>query len=109
MAENKDSNSAEQMYERIKTHKGVEAIVCLNENGQHVRPPKGLDDEAADAYAGELKQLYEKAKSAVRDLDPENDLIFMRIKSRKHEIMTVQEENFLLSVVQDPTATSARK
>ena len=38
-------------------------------------------------YAGLLHQLTSKARSVVRDIDPQNDLTFLRIRSKKHEIM----------------------
>lgn len=37
--------------------------------------------------AGLIHQLTAKARSVVRDIDPQNDLTFLRVKSKKHEIM----------------------
>lgn len=34
-----------------------------------------------------MQQLTSKAKSAVRELEPHNDLTFFRIRSKKNEIM----------------------
>lgn len=31
--------------------------------------------------------MSDKARSVVRDLDPTNDLTFLRIRTKKHEIM----------------------
>ena len=31
--------------------------------------------------------LTAKARSVVRDLDPQNDLTFLRVRSKKHELM----------------------
>jgi len=38
----------------------------------------------------------------VRDLDPTNDLTFLRIRSKKHEIMVAPDKEFILIVVQNP-------
>jgi dynein light chain roadblock-type len=46
-----------------------------------------MDNATAVHYAGLISQLSDKARSVVRDLDPTNDLTFLRIRSRKHEIM----------------------
>lgn len=46
-----------------------------------------LDNSTTVQYAGLLHQLTTKARSTVRDLDPQNDLTFLRIRSKKHEIM----------------------
>ena len=47
------------------------------------------------------------AKNLVRDVDPQNDLDFLRVRSLKHEIMVAPKEEFLLIVIQDPAAVSA--
>ena len=41
------------------------------------------------------------ARTVIRDLDPQNDLTFVRIRSRQHEIMVAPYEEFNLVVVQD--------
>ena len=53
-------------------------------------------------YSVLISQLSERAKSIVRDLDPANELTYLRIKSRKHEILVAPEEDFILIVVQNP-------
>ena len=40
----------------------------------------------------------------MRDLDPQNDLTFLRIRTKKHEMMVAPEKDFLLIVVQDPNS-----
>lgn len=40
-----------------------------------------------------------KARSTVRDLDENNDLIFLRIKSKNNEIMVAPDKDFMLIVV----------
>jgi len=46
-----------------------------------------LDNSTAVQYAGLLRQLMLQARSTVRDVDPQNDLTCLRIRSKKHEIM----------------------
>lgn len=46
-----------------------------------------LDNSTTVQYAGLLCQLTTKARSTVRDIDPQNDLTFLRIRSKKHEVM----------------------
>ena len=53
-------------------------------------------------YSVLISHLCERAKSIVRDLDPANELTYLRIKSKKHEILVAPEEDFLLIVVQNP-------
>jgi dynein light chain roadblock-type len=40
----------------------------------------------------------------VRDIDPTNDLTFLRIRSKKHEIMVTPEKEYMLIVIQNPAS-----
>jgi dynein light chain roadblock-type len=62
-----------------------------------------LDNTTTVQYAGLISSLADKARSVVRDLDPSNDLTFLRIRSKKHEIMVAPDKEFILIVVQSPT------
>ncbi len=43
------------------------------------------------------------AASVVRTLDDTDELSFLRIRSKKHEIMVAPDKEYLLIVIQDPT------
>lgn len=62
-----------------------------------------LDNSTTVQYAGLISSLADKARSVVRDLDPTNELTFLRIRSKKHEIMVAPDKEFILIVVQNPT------
>ena len=62
-----------------------------------------LDNTSTVQYAGLMGQLADKARSVVRDLDPSNDLTFLRIRSKKHEIMIAPDKDFIMIVIQNPT------
>ncbi|KAF3817630.1 hypothetical protein GH733_012917 [Mirounga leonina] len=59
--------------------------MVVNAEGIPIRTT--LDNSTTVQYAGLLHQLTMKARSTVRDIDPQNDLTFLRIRSKKHEIM----------------------
>ncbi|XP_073797719.1 dynein light chain roadblock-type 2 isoform X2 [Danio rerio] len=62
-----------------------------------------LDNSTSVQYAGLLHQLTMKARSAVRDIDPQNELTFLRIRSKKHEIMVAPDKEYLLIAIQNPS------
>lgn len=76
----------------------------VNSEGVPIRPSKGMDDEKTQKYAANISQLAAKARSVVRDLDPQNDLTFLRIRTKNHEIMVAPDKDYLLIVVQNPSA-----
>lgn len=100
------SAAVEETLERIKSHKGVESVIIVNAEGVPIRPSKGMDEETTQKYAANISQLAAKARSVVRDLDPQNDLTFLRIRSKKHEIMVAPDKEYLLIVVQDPAVSN---
>lgn len=51
-----------------------------------------LDNATTVQYAGLIHQLTAKSRTTVRDLDPTNDLSFLRIRTVKHEIMVAPGE-----------------
>jgi hypothetical protein len=65
------AEGSDEIYDRVKSHKGIESVVCMDKAGNHVRPPKGFDDEeSATEYGQALNHLLERATAACRDLNP---------------------------------------
>ncbi len=46
-----------------------------------------LDTSLTQQYAALIKSLSDKARSAIREIDPTNELVFFRMRTRKHEIL----------------------
>nr|XP_020467390.1 dynein light chain roadblock-type 2 isoform X1 [Monopterus albus] len=90
---------AEETLKRIDTHKGVIGTIVVNAEGIPIR--SSLDNSTSVQYAGLLRHLTTMARSTVRDIDPQNDLICLRMRSKKHEIMVAPENNFLLIIIQN--------
>jgi hypothetical protein len=57
-------------------------------------------------YAEQVALLAAKARSVVRDLDPTNDLTFMRIRSKRHETMIAPGRSLMTSHPSHPPLTS---
>ncbi|XP_064414293.1 dynein light chain roadblock-type 2 isoform X1 [Latimeria chalumnae] len=91
----------EETLKRIQSHKGVIGTIVVNAEGIPIRTT--LDNSTTVQYAGLLHQLTMKARSTVRDIDPQNDLTFLRIRSKKHEIMVAPDKEYLLIVIQNPS------
>jgi len=101
-------SDVDETLDRLKSHKGVEGVLIVNSDGVPIRPSKGMDDDLTAKYSANLAQLAAKARSVIRDLDPQNDLTFLRIRSKKHEIMVAPDKDFLLVVIQDPNVASKK-
>eukprot|EP00697_Spironema_sp_BW2_P000160 gnl/Spiro4/10219_TR5432_c0_g1_i1.p1 gnl/Spiro4/10219_TR5432_c0_g1~~gnl/Spiro4/10219_TR5432_c0_g1_i1.p1 ORF type:complete len:103 (+),score=8.93 gnl/Spiro4/10219_TR5432_c0_g1_i1:44-352(+) len=101
-------SEVEDCLKRISnSHKGVIGYVIVNKDGQVIRRHPAMEPAVADQYSNLIAALSAKARNTVRDLDPQNDLTFLRIRSRRHEIMVAPDKEFLLIVIQNPNADTA--
>ncbi|XP_063071625.1 dynein light chain roadblock-type 1 [Engraulis encrasicolus] len=91
----------EETLKRIQGQKGVQGIIIANAEGIPIKTT--LDNASTVQYAGLIHQLLMKARSTVRDIDPGNDLTFLRIRSKKNEIMIAPDKDYFLIVIQNPS------
>ncbi|XP_065171335.1 dynein light chain roadblock-type 2-like [Atheta coriaria] len=94
------ANEIEETLKRLQSHEGVEGIIVINSEGIAIKST--MDNTVTVQYAGLIGSLAEKSRSVVRDLDPSNDLVFIRVRSRKHEIMVAPDREYILMVIQKP-------
>jgi len=97
-----------ETLQRIKSHKGVEGVIIVNSEGVPIRPSKGMDDELTQKYAANISQLAAKARAVVRELDPTNELTFLRLRTKKHELMVAPEKDYIMIVIQNPNEASKK-
>uniref|UniRef100_A0A3B5BCW0 Dynein light chain roadblock n=1 Tax=Stegastes partitus TaxID=144197 RepID=A0A3B5BCW0_9TELE len=93
--------SMEETLKRIQGQKGVQGIIIVNSEGIPIKTT--LDNSSTVQYAGLIHQLVMKARSTVRDIDPQNDLTFLRVRSKKNEIMIAPDKDYFLIVIQNPS------
>ncbi|KAF1392302.1 hypothetical protein EPR50_G00033310 [Perca flavescens] len=91
----------EETLKRIQSQNGVQGIIIVNTEGIPIKTT--LDNASTVQYAGLIHQLVMKARSTVRDIDPQNDLTFLRIRSKKNEIMIAPDKDYFLIVIQNPS------
>ena len=81
-------------------------LKALDENisGQGIVTKTTLDNTTTAKITGMVSSITTSAKSVVRDLDPINDLRFLRMRSNKTEILIAPDEDYILIVLQTPPA-----
>lgn len=90
----------ENILQRITSHPGVLGLVVINPQGLAIKTT--MDNATTQLYANNFKNLTSMARSSVRDLDPLDDLKFLRVRSRKYEIMVAPSGDYSLIVIQNP-------
>ena len=106
-------SEVEERIARIQQHKGVKGllIVTYQEDKEGSQPkfvkstmPQGPE---ATKYGVQLASLARQARNLVRDLDPSNDLTFLRVTCRKYEMMVAPDKDYFLIVIQCPNEDDA--
>ncbi|KAL5961007.1 Dynein light chain roadblock-type 1 [Taenia solium] len=92
-------NEVEDTFNRIQMHKGVQGVIIMNNDAVPIRTT--MDKPMTVHYCALSQQLVSKSRAGVRDGDPTNDLTFLRIRSKKNEIMIAPDKEYTLIVVQE--------
>ncbi len=112
----KKVTEVDERIERIRQHKGVKGLLIVNyredKDGGQSQPifvrctmPHGTE---ANSYGVKLSSLARQARNLVRDLDPSNDLTFLRITCKKYEMMIAPDKDYFLIVIQTPGEEEAQ-
>lgn len=61
-----------------------------------------MDATITNQYCAVISRLADQARSTIRDLDPTNDITFLRLRSKKNEVLIAPDREFNLVVIQSP-------
>lgn len=100
-------SQVEETLERVKVQPGVEGYVICNRQGQVLRRLPSMTPAQADVYSQKMSGLAKKARGVVRDLNPKNELRYLRIRAKKQEILVAYDQEFLVIVIQRWTPAQA--
>lgn len=89
----------EETLKRLVAHKGVIGTIIVNSDGIPIKST--LDNHTTTQYSGLLNQLVDQAKTMFKEIDSSNELTFMRLRTKKHEIMVAPDRDYLLIVIQN--------
>ncbi|CAH8443487.1 unnamed protein product [Dicrocoelium dendriticum] len=87
-----------QQIERIQNHKNVQGLILVNPEGNPVRT--NLDNSTSLQYTRHMDELRAITEHAVRDLDPRDELVVLRIRTKFNEIMVLPEKGCLVVCIQ---------
>ena len=93
-------SKADDTLGRIEAHPGVNGVMVVTREGGVLRT--NMDVSSTQLYASRYQHLIEKAHIVVREMDPRNELQFLRVRTRKYEVMVAPQEEFILLVTQNP-------
>jgi dynein light chain roadblock-type len=91
----------EETVSRLSAHKGVEAVLMLNREG-NILVSSASTEEGVPKQAKCMKQLVEVAAKLIHTLDPNDTVSFVQVRSKQHEVMLAPHNDYVLAVLQDP-------
>lgn len=94
------ASEVEETLKRIQSHKGVQGVIIMNSEGIPIR--SSLAADVTEHYTSMVSQLALKASSLVRTIDDSDELAFLRLRSKKQEIMIAPDKDYCLIVIQHP-------
>ncbi|KAL3774093.1 hypothetical protein ACHAWO_008489 [Cyclotella atomus] len=99
-----NSVEMEETVARIRSHKGVEAVIIMDRRGAVIQST--LSEDQSTAHASALSELTGKASNVVGMLnqneeDGDDELTFLRLRSKQREVMISPEKGFILVVIQN--------
>ena len=86
------------------SHKGVEGIILSDSEGVPIKSTFN-DDQITYYYTTSASMFIKKCKNVVKEL-VEEELNFIRIRTKLNEIMIAPEDDFIFIVVQNQSANS---
>ncbi|KAA3673080.1 dynein light chain roadblock-type [Paragonimus westermani] len=84
-----------QQIERIQNHKNVQGLILVNAEGNPIR--SNMDNSTSLQYTRHMDELRSITEHVVRDLDPSDELVVLRIRTKFNEIMVLPESGLLNS------------
>ena len=93
-------SAVEEALERIKEQKGVEGYVICNSEGAVLRRSNAIVKANAEVIAQSMTKLIQTTINGVRDLNPNDNLKNLRIKTTKKEMLVSHSNEFVVIVIQ---------
>ena len=94
------TNEVEEAVKRINSHKGVLGVLIVNNDGIPIKTT--LEPAETVQHAALVTHFAKKTKGVIKALDPDNELTFVRVRSKKHEILIAPDVDYCLVVLQNP-------
>nr|CUU98736.1 hypothetical transcript [Hymenolepis microstoma] len=87
-----------QRFERIRNHKNIQGIILINEEGNPIR--SSLDTSTSLHYSRHANELKLISQDIVRDLNPDDELTVLRLRTEHNEIMMLPNKEQMVVCIQ---------
>ncbi|KAH8298107.1 hypothetical protein KR018_006907, partial [Drosophila ironensis] len=100
-------NGVQETFDRLVQLPAVTGAILVDGNGVPVRT--NLNPADSQMYANRMGQLVATANSMVRDMEPSDNLSYVRLRTRRQELMVATENQHTIIVIQDAQSLDASR
>ena len=93
----------ERILKRIRQQDGVTGVIVVNHENIAIRST--LDQSQTQTYIKASSDMLQMSYKVVREADPTNDLRFVRIRTKKNELLIAPENDYRVIVIQEDPET----
>jgi len=86
------------------SHKGVIGVIVVDSEGVIIKTTLNESNEINQSYGLTIAQIVERAKRALLEND---ELTFIKIKTKKHEFIVVPDKDYMLITLINPHESNA--
>ncbi|XP_021954922.1 dynein light chain roadblock-type 2 [Folsomia candida] len=97
------NNEVEEAIKRIMAYKGVVGLIVINNEGIPIKST--LENSLSIQYAAHVTPMVDKTRSMIKELNPDDELTFIRLRTKKHEVLVCPEQEYSMIVIQNPIDT----
>ena len=90
----------QELYKRIPSHQGVQGFMVVLDDGAVLET--SLVPEDTEKYRKEILQFTLASKEAITDLEPGNELQYLRLRSERREYICIPREKYFIIVITLP-------
>ena len=94
--------AVDEALNRMASKPGVVGVLVVNADGIPIKSTFSTQRAVELQYAGLISTLVQSAIRTVAALDGADELVSLRLRSEKHEIVASPENGAVLVVVQEP-------
>ena len=94
----------EETFNKVNTHKGIEGIILSDSEGVPIKSTFN-EDEKTYFYTTSASMFVKKCRNVAKELI-EEDLTFIRIRTKLNEIMIAPENDFIFIVDKNTAANN---
>ena len=91
-------NLTEQKFQELSSAKNVIGVIVLNADGAPIK--SSLDQQSTSTYSELVYNLVKKTRELIQVADATNDAKFLRLTTKRNEIMISPDGQYTLVIVQ---------